>query len=307
MTSSQGKKKRLMFEELTPEARHVVTTKKLYGTYTLKHLQKLLHELAHFDAATDQAAARAYTRAVFITIAAVLSIFGLIGLSSIGLWYAGVPVFLLLSVLAILAWKKHSTLKALDLLNDFRICLQPLLTELSYDIAASRKITAELDLSGPIAAKITTRQDVPSRFIKLTETVFEDPWAQLEIPLVDGSTAILRFSNRYRQFTRQYRSRSGKTKTKNKWRKECLATAVLEPALAGAFLEDHLQRRLDPQWEKWRITVREGRPQARLDRYWVFKAEPRRDDRPPIFAPPAREVVGMLFRLSTAWVPQEAR
>jgi len=294
------KTKRLKLEDLTPEARQVIATRRISGHFTVKHMEKLLGELAHFDSGTDALVKRHKTLMIVFII---VSFFGLIGgimLASNGMSLAGLLVFATPVGLAIFCWLKKKKLDAMDLMNDFRTSVQPALRDLVQDMAPNEKIKVEMELSGAAASKQTAKRDLPTGYIKLTETVFEDPWCELALPLVDGSAAFIEFTNSYRRFDRRYRGSRGKTKSKTKWRKECSATATLLPAGAGQFDENALRSRVQQGWEKYGLLDKDGRPGARLERFWVFKAA----SDPPVEGPPPQEVVGMLLRLYGCWTPR---
>ena len=226
------KKKRLKLEDLTPEARQVIATRRISGHFTVKHLEKLLDELGHFDTGTDTLVKRYRALMIVFIIVSFLGIFvGVMVANNNTL--AGVLVFAAPVCLAVFFGLKMKKLKAMDLMNDFRTSVQPTLRDLVQDMAPNEKIKVEMELSGVADSKQTAKRDLPTGYIKLTETVFEDPWCELTLPLIDGSAAFIEFTNSYRRFDRRYRGRRGKTKSKTKWRKECSATATLLPAGPG--------------------------------------------------------------------------
>lgn len=294
------KRKRLKLKDLTPEARQVVNSRRISGHFTLKHLDKLLNELSHFDTGTDALVKRYTALMIVFIIVSFLGIFGAIVLGSAGMTVAAILVVGIPAGLAVYCGLMMKKLKRVDLMNDFRACVQPVLRDLAQDMAPAEKVKVEMDLSGAAAAKQSAKRDVPTTYLKLTETVFDDPWCQLTLPLVDTSSASIEFTNCYRRFDRRYRGRRGKIKVKTKWRKECSATATLLPAGTGAFDENALQARVEPGREKYKLVDKDGRPGGRLERYWVFKAA----GDPPAASPPAQEVVGMLLRLYGSWAPQ---
>jgi len=294
------KKKRLKLEDLTPEARQVLATRRINGNFTIKHLDNLLNELSQFDTGTDTLVKRYTALMVVFIIVSFLGLFGGIFLATEEMYVPGFLAFATPVGLAIFCGLKMKKLKAIDLMNDFRTSVQPALRDLAEDIAPNEKLKVEMELSGAADSKQTAKRDLPTSYIKLTETVFDDPWCQLTLPLADGSAAFIEFSNCYRRFDRRYRARRGKIKSKTKWRKECSAAASLLPAGAGVFDEQSLRTRVQPDWEKYKLLDKDGRPGARLERYWVFKAA----GDPPAEGPPSKEVVGMLLRLYGSWTPQ---
>jgi hypothetical protein len=192
---------------------------------------------------------------------------------------------------------KMSRLKKADLIDDFRLCLRPGLRDLANDLDPEKKIRVRLDLAGPAERKQASKRELPpGRFLKLTETVYQDPWCEVKLPLVDGGAAVLEFEVCWRKLERRYRTSRGKTKWKTKWRKECTAAATLLPPAPVSWDEDALRARVHPDFEKVKLVEKDGVTGARMERYWTFKGTPD----PPAGAPPAREVVGMLLRLYAA-------
>lgn len=278
----------------------MIATRRISGNFTLKHLDKLLNELAQFDSGTDALVKRFTTLMVVFIIVSFLGLFGGLMLASAEMYIPGLLVFATPVGLAIYCGVKMKKLKGIDLMNDFRTSVQPALRDLMQDMAPNEKIAVEMELSGAANSKQTAKRDLPTSYLKLTETVYDDPWCELTLPLIDGGAATIEFFNCYRRFDRRYRGRRGKIKSKTKWRKESSATATLLPAVAGTFDEGALSARIQQGWEKYKLVEKDGRPGARMERYWVFKAP----SELPAEGPPAKEVVGMLLRLYGCWTPQ---
>lgn len=276
--------------DLSPEARAAIEARALEGAYDVLKLNRLLGELTRFDEANEAATKKALTRMVVGIIAAVVCLIGAVATYDDGLeWVWGVPVVAVgLAVWMGMLWKRR---KNADLINDFRICLQPALRDLANDLDGSRRIKVKMDLAGPVERKKTSEMTVPpGRNIKVTETVYRDPWGEVRLPLVDGSTAVVEFEIEWRKLERKY-SNGRKVKTKTKWRKQCKTSTTV---LAGyEWDEAALQARVEGKREKARLVEKEGQKGARLERYWMYKAT----GDPPQEAPPARELVGMLLRI----------
>jgi hypothetical protein len=281
------------YRGFSPEAQAVIEARAVEGAWELRRLLRLLEELTHFDETNEAAARKARNAMVWCIVLGVVSLilaFLLFGGGLEWVWLAP----LAMAALAVYFGRKWRGLKKLDLIDDFRLCLMPALRDLAQDVDAGQRIRVRMNLAGPVASKVIADGNVdPGRNISVKETVYEDPWGEVRLPLVDGSTAVLEFKVWWTKRERKYRASGGKVKLKTKWRKRCAAVATLLPPGARGWDEAALKAWTDGRKEKVQMVWKEGLTGARLERHWVFKAV----GGPPGDAPPAREVVGMLLRL----------
>ncbi|QOY87685.1 hypothetical protein [Paludibaculum fermentans] len=297
MTEAPPAVARGRFKGFSPEALAAIQTRSITGSWELRKLLKVMTELSHFDEVNDAAIKKAKTRMMVCIFAAVFCFviaFFLMAFTE-SLWSFLLP--LAVGGAAAFFGINYSRLKKADLINDFRLCLQPGLRDVAQDLDPEKKIRVRMDLAGPVQSKQKSKQNLPpGRFVKVTETIFEDPWCEVRLPLVDGSTALLEFDVEWTKIERERRNGRGKIKSKTKWRKKCAASATLLPPAPASWNEAALRARLDPRKEKAQLLEKDGVTGARLQRHWVFKGA----DDPPPEAPPAREVVGLLLRLYSA-------
>lgn len=300
MTAVQGANAPAQQKEFSPEAQAAIQAQSISGSFELRKLQKLMAELSSFDERNEAAMKKAKTTAIIGAVGAFLTLFASFALMAtldtgwgFVLPVVGVAVAIVFAV-------KHSRLSKADLINDFRLCLRPGLRDIAHDLDPEKKIRVRMDLAGPVARKkVSELQLPPGRNRKLTETVYQDPWCEVRLPLLDGNTALLEFEVKWRKRVRDYKTSRGKYKSKTKWRKECKAAATLIPASVVNWNEATLRARVDPASERARLVEKEGVTGARIERYWTYKGL----SDPPKDAPPAREVVGMLLRLYAALRP----
>lgn len=290
--------KQLNLEALTPEARAAAQARRVSGNWELKPLIRLLGELAHVDEAVEQQTKKAMSMMILFIVLSFISIFVAVFVGeALELGAVVILLPLALAVLALVFGVRWRRLKKQDMINDFRICLRPVLRDISNDIDPNKKIKVEMDLTGPEDRKQTSKLELPpGRYQKLTETVYSDPWCEVKLPLADGTTMILAFENYYRKLERRYRTSRGKTKWKTKWRKDCVASATLIPAIAGAWNDPKLRNKLEKSREKLKYVDKEGVTCARLERSWSFKG----GSDCPDMAPPGPHVVGLMLRLHAA-------
>ena len=164
----------------------------------------------------------------------------------------------------------------------------------------NQKIKVKMDLSGPADHKQTGKKDAPpGNYISGKQTTYEDPWCEVRLPLIDGTTAIVEFDVVWHRLDVKKRGSRGKIKFKTKWRKECVARATLLPPESITWNESSLRDRADSRLEKVKMVDKDGVTCARLERWWAFKNA----GDVPSDAPPAREVVGLLLRLHSAMIP----
>jgi hypothetical protein len=284
-------------EGFSPEAQAAIQSQSITGSWELRKLQKLMGELSHFDEVNEAAIAKAKKWMIVGIVAAFLGIFAggmIMAFTDTGWGFLVTPAAAIMAVISGLKW---SRLKKADLINDFRLCLRPGLRDIANDLDPDKKIRVRMDLAGPAERKKTSQQQLPpGRYRKLKETVYQDPWCEMKLPLLDGSTAVVEFEVCWRKLEREYRTSRGKIKSKTKWRKECTAAATLIPASPARWDMPALNARVDPAAEKAKLVEKDGVWSARMERYWTFKGL----SDPPTDAPPAREVVGMLLRLYSA-------
>lgn len=304
MTKAAQPYKKTSLEQFTPEAQEAIRNRAITGNWELNRLIKVLGELAHFDEVNEKATGRALGWTIGFFVMAFLSIFAGAILGEVfntNLFWLLLPTFIGLGIYRLIQYRK---LKKMDLINDFRICLRPALKDLANDIDREQKIKVQMDLSGPVDAKKKSKMEIPpGSYIKVEETIYEDPWCEVRLPLVDGTTAVVQFEVMWHKFDVKKRGRRGKIKWKTKWHKECTAKATLLPPESIQWKEDSLRERADSRLEKVKMVDKDGVTCARLERYWKFKGS----GDVPTDAPPSREVVGLLLRLHSSMVPPEVR
>lgn len=287
-------KKIQSMEEFSPEAKTAIESRKVEGSWEYRKLVKLLAELTQFDVVNEKATQRAKWTMIGCIVAGVVSM--LIGMVLETGWAA----FSFLGAVGagIFFGKRYFALKKRDLIDDFRSCLIPALSDLQHDLSPEKKIRVRMQLSGPDDSKAGKSKHVPSTSrYDVTDTPYPDPWCEVRLPLVDGSTAVLDFHTEWvkRVKKSRFRRRNG-YKTKTSWRKLCSVTASLIPDRDKEWNEPLLQQRVDSNRETAEVIERDGLRVGRIERRWKFKGQAN-ILKPPKSAPAPREVVGMLLRL----------
>lgn len=269
--------------------RNLIRRKRLQATLPLETWARALQQLAAFDRAHDARRSRwGCTAAVLIPVA-VASFF-------LQDWK---PITGGLVLLA-LALVRYLWLRRVDLSNDCRALLVPLVEALREDFRADRAVTLRLDLRGATKDKIIRRGKVQpppqnTRIKSLTQTVYADPWCRLDGQLANGHRLRLAVTNTYVQETKFYRASSGKYKSKTKWRKTVVVRTALAPTGQAAFDERVLSR--SPSVGHWKGPRAGHQRFGCLTRKFKFKNE-------NAGVPPPKDVVAMLFALCASVKPE---
>lgn len=226
----------LTLNQLPPDANEIIKTKRILARKRLSQWLILLKTLSQFDAGTDVVLKKVQSKVigsiVMLGITFFLFIFGLAFTEgNIVVVVVGLSIALFVAFRAIFYGIKASKLKKVDLSNDFRETILPLLDYLSEDILPKGKILLDLDLSETSDKKhqVSKAKIPPGKFKKLTETVYESQCCSASIPLVDGTLLKLDISKKLASYNRYYRASSGKYKTKIKWKLLTIVTTSITP------------------------------------------------------------------------------
>jgi hypothetical protein len=307
-----AKKKPMAVTELSPAAQAVVKDHKYAGQQTFKDVQRLLKELAFFDAQTDSLIQAANKRMGLYIVLAILDFFAtvfllgpLIRLHAPGYAIIALVVGLFVSfiVLAVTNGKKASALKKIDLANDFRMSLIPFLVELAEDVDAKARVKLSLDFAGMADNKIVLNREIPpGRFRKVTQTVYRDPWCHLALELEDDNLLVLDIRNQIIKIHREWRNPRGKSKSKTKYNKMAAVSATIVPdAKDLEWNEAKLQERAAQ--DKLKVADKRQGKLCRLTRKWKFKTI---NEEPNVSVAP-NEIMGMFLQLYAMLRPVEQR
>ncbi len=292
-----------MASQLTSLAEAAARSRCLYGAFHGRALLKLLGELASLDRAVEarRKKANAMTIITFIVmIAALLSVFLSFGVLTFLQQSPLIALVVLCLVGVVRGRRAYKDTQFADMTNEFRETIGPMLRKVLADLDAKEKIRVKLNL-GTINVERPDSNFLPpgQRTKRPTDGfVFRENVGSLLLPLANGNRILLRLRNRYIRIVCVYRSSSGKTKRKEKWKKVSTVTAILMPKLQTApWVEGAMS--IDPAkgasaQERLSFKDRDGITTARLDRRFEYK---KRGEQPTETVP-AAEVVAMLVRLS---------
>ncbi|MFN0106593.1 MAG: hypothetical protein ACKV2U_31425 [Bryobacteraceae bacterium] len=290
-------------KDLTPAARKAVEKKTIGGGWDGRSLVKLLGELERWDNMAE--ARKAFARKVFVGGIIAIVVGFLLGYVVAGiveerLW--GLPLILAPLAVIIIGIRMKKSARAMDLPNELRVSLRPVLRQLSQDLHPNEKIKVSMNLTGIDEKKCAgTKVLPPGRNKSLTQSAYDEDLCTIRLPLTDGSTAVLRMENRYLKLERRYTTTRGKSKSKTKWKKLSTVTAMLIPPAPMQWEPVRVEKLIDRANERISFPEKDGVAVARMDRYYKFKAA----GDPPGNAVPGADILRMFVRL-TAMRPQPA-
>ncbi len=278
--------------QLSPAAQNAALAKAITGDWDYPGFDQLLKELIAFDQTMD---ARVKRQLIWMIISIIVCFFAFLTM----LFLFGEPDYTYIGVAgfvgavanmiwSIMRWRKSRKLALPEASLEM---VHQLARLLRHDLDPKAKITATIDLSGLI--------DKKKKSINPKQWTYLDPWCTIRFKLRDGYIALVRQTDSFIETTRTKKNARGKTKSKTKWKKQCRVTARIIPP---APVQWGTLPPVDRTWERVKVTAKRDLSVASLDRWWAFK---QRTDAPKE-TPPAKEIVGMLFRLCTMR-PKEAK
>jgi len=280
--------------DLTPAARQAIETKKISGSWNAKALLKLLGELQRWDLGVEERKKAAHKRVIGSGIAMVVSVFALFAFIIFEFWYIGLPITIGLIVFFVMSLRAEKALKAVDVPDEYRTIIRPLLRQLSQDIDPNEKVRVECDLAGTTESKAKGTKDIGKRSYQSAKlTVYEDPLCHLRLPLLDGTEAVFSIDNTTHKVVGTKRNSRGKTKTKTKWKKVTTLTASLIPPQRLNWEVGKSQQLVDTRTEKITFAEKNGVMVAKLQKYYSFKCM---GDEPTNTAP-SSDATGLFVRL----------
>lgn len=287
-------------KDLSPDTVAAIRARKIEGAWEARSLQKVLGELEAWDLTAEL---RKKTGNAMLWIGVVGALFSIVSfffmLGEVEswatlLWPAG--FFAIFAGTVVLGAKKSNAAIAMDLPDEIRVLIRPVVRQLSQDLDPKQKIKVDIGLQRLIENKPKSKQNLPPRAgaTKLEQSLYEEPVCSIRMPLADGSEAVLRIANEYCKTVKQYRGRSGKYKAKTKWKKYSTVTGILVPAPGMNWRSQRIERFLDRSRERFEFVEKEGSRNARLDRYYKFASI----GNPPANTAPLDEVMQVFLRLA---------
>ncbi len=269
--------------DLSRVAQNAATAKAITGEWDYPGFDQLLKELIAYDKTMD---ARVGRRKIWMLISifiCTLAFVTMLVLSNFvngaafgGAGFGGAIANLIVSIQL---WRKS---KKLALPEAALEMLHQLVRFLHQDLDPKAKITTTIDLSGLTDEK--KQSIIPMQWSYL------DPWCTIRFKLRDGYVVLVRQTDSFIETTRTRKNARGKKKSKTNWKKQSRVTARIIPP---APVKWGAPPKVDHVWERIKVVAKQDLSVAVLDRWWAYKTP----THAPTDAPPAKEIVGMLFRL----------
>ncbi|MGA1871507.1 MAG: hypothetical protein ACMUJM_23515 [bacterium] len=300
--------KQVDLDNISPGTKIAATRKRVRGRRKLSVWLDLLTQLAAYDENTDSRIKRNKTWSVIGGILLFVTIFGLIIVGNSLSNHSLLPLILVVGGIIIVSeiiflitmFVLLYKLNKINLINDFRITILPVLETFEDDIGAKGKVTLDLDLSPHNDKKKITRKEniPPGRFKKLVRTIYNNPWCHLTAYLADGTALMLTMKHISVSFDRYWRNCRGKYKHKRKWKQTVSVTAALVPAGNKLVWCDDKIGELDTQ-STMKMAEKKGSRICKLTQCFKFKSV---HDLPEEYVKP-EEIVGMYIKLYSVLNP----
>lgn len=206
------------YRSLNPEQRRVLKTKHLTANRDIDAVITLLQPIAACDRFGDKMRTRlGCSGSLLILLSFIGFIAGAQDRSSRAVFF---PIAILVALIAVALIGAWSWTRGIDVSNNLRQFLLPVLNVFREDIDSKQKCQLRLDFSSPTAKqKLQQKSEPHSRgvYYKIIESFYIDPWASAEMPLADGSALKWSIVDHIRERRQTKKNPRGKIKTKVKY------------------------------------------------------------------------------------------
>lgn len=231
---------------LSSAQKQFIKAKKRKFQMSTRDIINFLDPMASFDSECDQAISQLFKFNLVFFLLLISSLFiaganeslaGLLAISSVVLLAGGLFIRIILGRINI-----HDSLRELVL---------PLISTLGEDADPEKQMQLSLDLSGKmVPAKLTsqTKNDAGwFSYPKVTTSIYDDNWLDLQIALIDGTQIKLSIHDKITSRYKTYKAISGKikSKTKNKCKQLIQATVSLRNKAYAEANTGQLQKMCD--------------------------------------------------------------
>ena len=207
------------YRSLTEEQKRALRDKRLDLNQPIGALLEFMKPLAACDALSDKVRTK-------LGCTFGLGIVALIGLTilfaNLGWGWVSGLIIVMVAVVMLGAGFLWRWTKSIDVSNNFRQFMLPVLTVLREDIDPEKPVHLQLDMTSPTAKEKKQSESAPYQhgvYHKVVDSMYVDDWMTAETLLVDGTKLTWRVTDSIRERSKTKRNARGKTKTKTKYRK----------------------------------------------------------------------------------------
>ena len=208
-----------VWRSLDPEQKRILLEKQLEVNRPIDEVLELLRPLAACDALADKARTKLGCSFAAVLGFSILGFFVALNLKSTAVT---VVVLLILAAAIALGYFWLWTRK-IDVSNNCRQFLLPVLIVFREDMDASKPMHLRLDLSSP-TAKTKKQSELPpyasGAYYKVIESMYLDPWMSADALLVDGTKLSWQVTDSIRERKKTKRNARNKIKTKTVYKKK---------------------------------------------------------------------------------------
>jgi len=209
------------YKALSDEQKAFISNAQKKFVKTPDELVKFFKPMAVFDKTCDEARAQLLNYVILFGVLSFLGIFAAI-VALAEDYLIVIPIELLMVLLTFVGIIIRWRLGKIDIHNNLREFVVPVVNLIGQDMEAGTKISLDLDLRGKtLDSKLKdNRKNDPGWFSypKVTTRVYDDPWFRLTGQLVDGSRLILNVDDQVTRIDKTYKGSSGKIKSKTKYK-----------------------------------------------------------------------------------------
>jgi len=208
-----------VYKSLDAEQKRILDEKVIDLNRPPEEILRMLKPLAACDALGDKVRTRFGCSGAFAVVA---TIGFFIAWAATRIVWMVVPAVLAL-LAAIFLLRMWSWTKKIDLSNNFRQFVLPVLTMFREDFAAGQPVHVKLDLRPPTSPPKKTGESEPYKhgvYYKVIDTTYVDSWMSAEGTLSDGSKLSWSITDSIRERKKTKRNPRGKIKSKTKYSKK---------------------------------------------------------------------------------------
>ncbi len=204
-----------LYGKLNAEQKKLVQEKKIETSMKAKKWLEFLRQIAFFDRLRDQAHRKLKTGAIIVGIIDLIMLGGVFSYSIVA-----AVLFVLLLIFFIFLIIRFKKIKNIDISNNLRLFVVPLLVALKEEIDPNTKVFIKMDLTDALHSTKLKDTILPQgkRYPKITTFMYNNPWFEVRAQLNDKTILQWDIEDIIRHRKIRKISASGKLKFKEKFK-----------------------------------------------------------------------------------------